>query len=444
MKTTHYRIGALAVLILLLAPSATAAQANVVSYGEPDVQFPTSRGTLQGVAVDENRVYAFATSSIAAYTRDGLLLSSRSTLGDGSYGGHLGDGALVSGRIYISTSNYPTALEDRRAAIAVYDAASLAFIEELTPQGSLTGAGGGVGSKGDTLWWPFVHRDCSGCPLEQVVYEVSPDGSLLGTYPLVNEDGYFGYQTADWISDTLLLATNHGGKSHDYSDVYEWTGAGFDFVGTARHASWTSTDSSKGTEYGSQGFAVEHEGDDLFMWWVGRDAAGNGGGSGDVVRVPASINHPPQDPQDPPEDPPEEPEPDPVGDVLDFVRDERNQTLQDVRDERDRAEQDVQDERDRVEAERREAEADVERERDEAEEDVQDERDRADDERREAQADVEREVQSLRDEANETAPADMVPSVSVEPRLRVGPNHVHASLRVGVNDDSTEVGGGTE
>lgn len=290
------RAFAFLVVGLVAVPTATAAPDDVVTWDLlPTHQFRTSLGTLQGVAVDASTVYVLATSNLAAYDRNGTLLAQRSTTLDGSFGAHLGDGAVVGGRIYVSTSDYPAPLTSRKAAIAVYDAATLTYITEHTPQGNLTGAGGGVGSKDGTIWWPFVHQSCSTCPRQQTIREVDPTtGAQLSSYPLVNDDGYYAYQTADWITDRLLLATNHGGHGHDHSDVYEWTGAGFLFVGRSDHAVWLATNRLRTVEFGSQGFAVEHDGDDLYVWWVGRDRNGNGSGTGDVVRLRGHVGPPVQ------------------------------------------------------------------------------------------------------------------------------------------------------
>ncbi len=297
------------IFIVTLATPAAAQTAASVTYAEaPDAQFYTDLGTLQGIALHAGNVLTQTTTRIAQY-QDGTLVKSRDTTNDGSYGLHNGDGAVLDGRLYISTSNYPTPIHERRAAISIYNATTLAYIEEWTPQGTQTGAGGGIGTHGNSLWWPFAHKDCEACIGEQVIHELDPTkGTVLHTYPLTSPSGTYAYQSCDWLPGALLLCPNHGGNGIDYSDLYHFDGSTFTHRNQVAHASWSSTNTTRGTEYGSQGFAVQIGQDGMaWTWWAGRDAQGNGHGTGDIARFQTTITSPTPPPPPPPPPPTDDP-----------------------------------------------------------------------------------------------------------------------------------------
>lgn len=295
--------------LVVLALHATAQVAPSVTYAAaPDVQFPTTQGTLQGVALHADEVLTQSTTRLAAY-QDGQLVRVRDTTQDGSFGAHNGDGAVLGNRLFISTSNFPTPLHERSAAVSIYDASSFAYIGEWKPQGTKTGAGGGLGTgiEDGSLWWPFAHKPCETCPVEQVIHELDPQtGAIQRTFPLNSSRDLYAYQTCDWLPGNLLLCPMHGGQGVDYSDLYHFDGAAFHHAAEVPHFSWSSTNQEKVREYGSQGFAVQVDEDGTaWTWWAGRDAQGNGAGSGDVVRVATATTSP---------TPPPAPDPDPPGD----------------------------------------------------------------------------------------------------------------------------------
>jgi len=217
----------------------------------------------QGITTDGTYVYTTDDSHIYKYRKDGTLVDSRDTSGDGTYGSHNGDLCYVDGKLYVVTCNYPNT--PKAAAIAVYDASDLSFIGECVLSNP-PDYGAGISYHDGKFWVIFDN------PSNKVIWKMTQTDTTTFTkdaeYPLTYEiSGGHGYQGCDWYKD-YLFCNIHENSSPSTCDVYHWNGTGFDEFQRIDQPSWSGT--WGGTAKASQGLAIENDGGTYYVWWASR------------------------------------------------------------------------------------------------------------------------------------------------------------------------------
>ncbi|RLI85618.1 MAG: hypothetical protein DRP01_05810, partial [Archaeoglobales archaeon] len=223
----------------------------------------------QGITTDGTYVYTTDSSNLYKYQKDGTLVTSRDTSGDGSYGDHNGDLCYHNGKLYICTCNFPDT--PKTAAIAVYNASDLSYIGEQVLSNP-PDWGAGISYHDGKFWVIFDN------PNNKVIWKMTQtdtttftkDAEYSLTYAITSGD--HGYQGCDW-KDDYLFCNIHDGSSPTKCDVYYWNGSGFEEYQRLDFVTWSGT--YGGTAHANQGLAIENDGGTYYVWWASRGATGD-------------------------------------------------------------------------------------------------------------------------------------------------------------------------
>jgi hypothetical protein len=181
-----------------------AGAAGIVTSLTEVSNFLTGAYSSQGVAYDGSAyLYVSDNQHIYKFTYpSGTLVASHSTVGEGTYGTHLGDIAVgPDGFIYVLADNYPVETD---TAVMTYST-DLVYQGEVRLTDSPT-AGAITYRPSDGHFWLGDDRATK-------VYEYDTSFNLLQTYTL-KDPGYVGadlWNGIEWIGDMLLL------NPHEYT-----------------------------------------------------------------------------------------------------------------------------------------------------------------------------------------------------------------------------------
>lgn len=202
-----------------------------IVFGSTDIvaEAPTTTVTktikapeaYQGVAVDEDCVYAIATKAIGKYDRrTGKLVATwKASKQDKII--HLDSGVIVDGKLYVAHSNFPRIPMD--SSIEIWDAKTLKHIDSI-PLGEAYGSSTWI-DRYDGAWWIcYAHYEGFGGYFDKgpewtTLVKYDDNFNELGrwTFPkeVVERFSPFSCSGGSWGPDGLLYVSGH-----DDSELY--------------------------------------------------------------------------------------------------------------------------------------------------------------------------------------------------------------------------------
>ncbi len=261
-----------------------------VTYGALQQVHDMDDHSPQGIAVDDQYVYALQSWEIERWTHSGNFVGLRNTSSD-IPGLRLGGGTVEGDFLYIAGSNWPDF--PRQSWILKYRTSDLVLVDSKSAYGG-EGEGAGIGFFGSSLMY-LVDRGFTG---ELWLQRYNPDTlnfeseTYLGHYPGIYHQGIevIGSGSTQWI-----YAPHHDPDDpYGRPGIHHWkstdTGSTWTYQATSDYTSWINPDDLGGrAEINSQDMEFGCVDSTPYAWSAGRRAT-DGGGHGAWVRH--SVNDP--------------------------------------------------------------------------------------------------------------------------------------------------------